>query len=71
MAKGNQGNHSIVTWQDQYFDGQEEYICEQTYLNKKTDKTQKLMTKKENTQTLWLKYYAHQKHFREPFDPSL
>ncbi|QNR65513.1 hypothetical protein IAQ67_16640 [Paenibacillus peoriae] len=67
MVKRYKGNHSIITWEDQYYDGFElDYYDERDVsLDKDIEEIDYTYM---DVEVIWLKNEAQKKYYRKPFE---
>lgn len=73
MVNRNKGNHSVITWEDRYFDGEIDYYDERYVSLDWKNSTSNLINYQEemldtyDDDILWLKNEAQKKYYREPY----
>ncbi|MGR6760411.1 hypothetical protein ACU1JV_01015 [Paenibacillus sp. T2-29] len=69
MVKRYKGNHSIITWEDQYYDGFElDYYDERDVsLDKDIEEIDYTYM---DVEVIWLKNEAQKKYYRKPHEPE-
>ncbi|KAF6630515.1 hypothetical protein H6F38_13875 [Paenibacillus sp. EKM208P] len=74
MKKQNKGNHSIITWEDLYYDGYEvDVFDERDVSGWMLDGTEDCYEyiEKHDDEVIWLKNEAQKKYYREPHKTTL
>ncbi|MEK4427811.1 hypothetical protein MHB54_00980 [Paenibacillus sp. FSL M7-0802] len=69
MHKKNKGNHSIITWEDLYYDGYELDYYDERDISLERDIEEINYTYMDD-EVIWLKNEAQKKYYREPYEPT-
>ncbi|WP_311078271.1 hypothetical protein [Paenibacillus polymyxa] len=67
MVKRNKGNHSIITWEDMYYDGFELDYYNERDVSLDTD-TEEVDYTYMDDEVIWLKNEAQNKYYRKPYE---
>ncbi|KZE65148.1 hypothetical protein AV545_04280 [Paenibacillus jamilae] len=74
MSKMNKGNHSIITWEDRYYDGFEldcfDHRDVSDWMLKGAEDCYEYIEKHDD-ELIWLKNEAQKKYYREPNKATL
>ncbi|MDP9675194.1 hypothetical protein J2W97_001177 [Paenibacillus jamilae] len=69
MPKMKKGNHSIITWEDRYYDGFELDYFDDRDVSLKTE-IEEIDYTYIDDEVIWLKNEAHKKYYRLPHKPE-
>ncbi|PYY28339.1 hypothetical protein [Paenibacillus illinoisensis] len=74
MKNKHKGNHSIITREDQYYDGYELGCYDERYVRTEmkagTKDCIEYIEDHIDDEVIWLKNHAQKEYYREPFNPK-